>query len=251
MSADFNTELQISGTKNELRAVLKVLIGFVRDKDVYLNMVRIGKINEKGTRDHSSGVYLRDLKSKEEVVELLDSLNGNMAVEASGPYGHFYMLEEVGLFTDLADAAPDANIAGRIFGFDDGGEQSAWCKSEDGKLHIYYKYEDDEEDPYCDYIVEKLPCSEFEHVFKIEAGNMDESKYYAYVVELFEDGSIYRMSYQKFVEWLGFEIGINEDEFVKVIKTIKDLGIFNRDDFERDNANVPDYDVIYDPHEKE
>ena len=121
MSADFSTELQIGGSKKELRAALKVLIGFSNDEDIYLDGVRIGKTNEKGTMDHSSCVYLRGFKSKEEIDKFLDSLNGKMMVEAGGPYGHFGMLEEVGLFTELADAAPDANIAGSISGFDEEG----------------------------------------------------------------------------------------------------------------------------------
>lgn len=85
---------------------------------------------------------------------------------------------------------------------------------------------------------------------KVESGYLEENQYYGFVDKLFEDGYIYGMSYQKFAEWLGFEIGIDEAEFVKAIEMIKDTGIFKRDDFERENANVPDWEEIYDPHKE-
>lgn len=67
-----------------------------------------------------------------------------MIFSAGGPYGCFGSLEEVRFFEDIADAIPDASIEGYISRFDNGEHQAMSCKTEEGKLHLGYKWFMDE-----------------------------------------------------------------------------------------------------------
>lgn len=143
MAADFNTEILMKGTKEELLAMAMVLIKYATE------------MHEQYIKEHNcaylESVYINGRNSVSEITddqlnEIIENSNGTINVEAMGPYGVFGLLEDVRLFEDLADSSPDAYFEGLIEGFSAGGDESCKGILKDKKLYLYEKYPEDEWD---------------------------------------------------------------------------------------------------------
>ena len=245
MAADFNTYLSIKGTKDELKAVLGVLKKFENDSEIYLQFVEVGKGKENeriGLFDDST--RLRDLSPDDKVEKFLDSVGTELMVTAGGPYGHFGWLEETGLFEAIADAAPGASIEGIISGFSTGADQSVWCKTEDGKLHIFYKYTLDDSDSYSDYVSDILPYAKFKSIFEVDSDDYEDD-YYDFIEELIGEGKLFALSFGEFTGMIPMKI--EEEVYKKAVERIRELGIKSREEFEEEESGGPDSESIYDP----
>lgn len=142
MSADFNTELTVRGTKEEYLAILKVLHTYADER-------------YQQYREQRNCWYL-DKKIGEVTEKTLESFlkNGVFSILLSGPYGVMNgpVTDEVDLFERLADAAPGCCFEGSISGWDPGAEQGIDAKLENGQLYLRYTYKefggewDDEEE---------------------------------------------------------------------------------------------------------
>lgn len=143
MSADFNSSILVRGTINEIKKVLSVLRELEENDDIYLDMVQVGKKADDGYLDESTSEYLSDIISDDEVEKLLASIGNELAIEAAGPYGEFGSLDETNIFELIANAAPESIISGTISGFNTDGSQSIVCRTDNGKLHLTYKFVDD------------------------------------------------------------------------------------------------------------
>lgn len=159
-AADFNTGAKISGTKEEVFAILNVLHSYVTEKRKqyrekrncpYLMSVCIEGENEFGTHKP-----LCDF-SDEELMTFIEEKKCTVCVNASGPYGVFNGLEDINLFHEMAEVAPNAIIVGGMGGFDPGADQAASFELKDGLLHCKYAvsyfgdeldedYDEDDED---------------------------------------------------------------------------------------------------------
>lgn len=158
-AADFNTVAKISGTKEEVFAILKVMHSYVTNKREqyrekrncsYLMSMCISGDNEFGTHRQISDF------SDDELLVYIEEKKCAVFVEASGPYGVFGLLEEVNLFHEMAEAAPNASFSGGIGGFGAGGDQFANFELKDGLLYCKYvmpsddwddeDYDEDDED---------------------------------------------------------------------------------------------------------
>ncbi len=153
-AADFNTSATISGTKEEVFAILKVMHKYATEKREqyrekrncpYLTHINISGENEFGMHQPISNF------TDEELMAFIDSKNCAIFVEAGGPYGVFNTLERVLLFHEMAETAPNATFQGGMGGFDPGGDHCAAFELKDKKLSCKYAsrehgWEDDEFD---------------------------------------------------------------------------------------------------------
>jgi hypothetical protein len=76
--------------------------------------------------------------SDDEIVTFAEKHNNTVIISASGPYGRFGFLSEVGLFKDIAEAAPHATVSGGMSGFNSGGDQIASYELKDGLMTCKY-----------------------------------------------------------------------------------------------------------------
>ncbi len=131
MYADFNTEVTVKGTADELAAIGAVLWEAKDNEiEITLNSINIGSWYKS--------IFAIE---KEEFLSIVSSADGEFTVEAEGPYGRFGDLAEVELFTDMANAAPDAYFSGEIHGVSDGSGEymDAYATLEDRKLSLHFE----------------------------------------------------------------------------------------------------------------
>ena len=149
MAADFTTNVEMRGTSKELLAMLKVLRKFETEKHdqyakshdcEYVDDVRIGGANEYSD---SSSYDLEDMND-DEWLEFIEENGCEIYADIGGPWGVFCFLDEIDLFRDMAEAAPNAEFEGSISGFNTGGDQDAEFRLVDGLLHCRYAFLGDE-----------------------------------------------------------------------------------------------------------
>ena len=148
-AADFNTGAKISGTKEEVFKILTVMRSYAIDKREqyrekrncpYMMSMNISGDNEFGLHKPINQF------SDEELIRFIEEKNCVVCVDASGPYGIFGPLEDVGLFHEMAEAAPSAKFEGGMGGFSTGGDQCASFGLKDGLLYCKYVLPHDDED---------------------------------------------------------------------------------------------------------
>ncbi|MBR5979424.1 MAG: hypothetical protein IK029_01380 [Oscillospiraceae bacterium] len=188
MYAEFNSAITVRGTLDELAAIAEVLWES-RNQRAWIRLIKIDINGEK-----------RDIffSSKESFLSIVSEAKTGFEVEADGPYGRFAFLDEVGLFTDLADAAPNAYYDGKMYGDSDGAgcSESAYAELKDGTLSMRYEYEyrktgtrkDSPDWKFDIYGMEYCILGEFRYFTKEELENVLSTEREAWIVdEITED----------------------------------------------------------------
>ena len=148
-AADFNTGVTISGTKEDVFKILKVMYSYATDKREqyrekrncpYLMSLCISGDNEFGLHKPMSDF------SDEELMRFIEEKGCTVCVDASGPYGIFGLLEDVNLFHEMAETAPTAKFEGGMGGFGTGRNQMASFELKDGMLYCKYALPNDDEE---------------------------------------------------------------------------------------------------------
>jgi hypothetical protein len=224
MSACFETDICIDGTKEEVLAMLMVVKSYTsrtKERDVQFDFVNIGGKECK----------ILDNMSDVEIKSFVESLSGSsVVIEAEGPYGRFYGIENCGLFEDMASAAPNAWLDGSIAGFTNGGNQYMKGELKDGTLYLKYEYGGDVgREKYVDYVIEKLPYQNFVNIFNIDSVKFDEKMYKEFIDECWQDFNYY-LDYEKFIERCRHSV-IRKTEYSKAVKKIKKLKIMSYDEY--------------------
>ena len=151
MSADFNTFIHLKGTKEELCKMLQVVKTFevnnykqyVEKHDfAYIDSVQIAKNKKFFFTDKSK--RLSDLDNVE-LEEFLNTGKKEVFVSASGPWGIFGFLDEISLFDEIAEAAPNASFDANITGWNSGGDQDAEFELINGLLYSRYAFHMDDD----------------------------------------------------------------------------------------------------------
>ena len=151
-AADFNTSAQIKGTREDVFAIVKILKSYATEKHDQYSKSRNCQYLQSAYLANQDTVGLGqriNYMTDEDLFEFIDSSNCDVIVGASGPYGHFGFLDEVKIFRDMADAAPNASFVGGMSGFNPGGDQDAAFELKNGLLYCKYAF-GDEEDCYDD-----------------------------------------------------------------------------------------------------
>ena len=254
MSADFNTEITIKATKEDLIKLIKGLYDFTKhSKKVNKNDYAYFEWIEVKCKNLS----LDDSKIstiKKFVADCGEEIN----ISAMGPYGYFYELSEVKLFEYLAEVAPRAYFKGSINGFSGSVDQNLQAELKDSRLYIeeYFVDQGDEEGDgeyaqYVKFIKRELPYSKFCKLFKINKKEFDEESYNDFINDMMDD-SLLELDYETFSEY-GFG-EINEDEFEEAMSKIADLNLITFHEFMWEGYYDEDCGtttIIYDPIKKE
>ena len=257
MAADFNTEILMKGTKEELLAMAMVLKKYATE------------MHEQYIKEHNcaylESVYINGRNSVSEITddqlnEIIENSNGTINVEAMGPYGVFGLLEDVRLFADMAEASPNAYFEGLMSGFNPGGDQAQKGVLQNKKLHVYTKYPDDDfcdegddEEAYEEYIkaIKKLlPYSKFVKLFKIDKDEFEKEEYEDFIYDQMIENEFPEIDYEDFLDAVYGCSKIDEDSFYDITEELSESGVVCYEDFEADGDEWDEED-IYDPITKE
>ena len=248
MSADLNTSITVKGNEEELLAILKILSMFENE-----NCERYRTKHDCAYFDcvYANGKRIKDL-SDEATTDFLKEAEGELQVEASGPYGVFDKLCEVGLFEAMADAAPGAWFRGNSSGFVTGADVSLDAELKDGTLHLaeYYMADEVLPDEYKKIIQNKLPYEQFCKLFKIDEGEFDEECYLDFIEEAIGECGFPDMDYDQFIEYCESS-SVSEDEYDQAVGQIQSIDLMDFDTF-RDTIDEEEYTEhrVYDPTDK-
>ena len=147
-AADFNAGATIKGTKEEVLAILKVVLDYNTTKKEQYNKKRncpyLTSVYVRGADEKGMGTRLAPAEDAD-FLKFIEEKNCEIVIDASGPYGSFGLLEEVDIFHDMAEAAPNASFSGGMGGFGTGGDQFANFELKDGLLYCKYSLPSDDE----------------------------------------------------------------------------------------------------------
>ena len=234
MSGDFNGKLNIKGTIEEKKEIIKILNVFEKDnlaqyrknRDCfYIDMVCLKGLKGK----YKKGVYLNQL-SAEELGLFLAKAGDEFTVEFSGPWGAFAIPGDFDFFEILADSAPDAYISGKISGFDSSEDVDYEAELKNGVLSLTSCITDDEEfggelrEAYAEYIENELPYSKFCELFKVNESDFNSFEYHDLIIDFADNGFPVSMEFEDFSDYCACS-KINKKEYNCVIEELSKTGI--------------------------
>lgn len=246
MSADIGTTMTLTGTADEMFAMLMVFKKYdesIADK-VYFSSA---DISDQSSCEDLMGMVeaaVRNFISKNE---------GDIFISAEGPYGYFGFLDEVDVFREMAEAAPGAKFHGSVHGVIMGSElQTMECILENNLLRTKYcclEY-DEIDNAYADFLCGVYPYSKFVKNFGLDSDFSEES-YRELIRENIDDIYVY-MDFEKFTEWMKVYTAaeINEDAFDAFMDELENSDAFDRDSFEEDLFASEAEITVYDPVKK-
>ena len=191
----------------------------------------------------------------EDMISEIVSEGSKVSITALGPYGHYGELNDVGLFREMAEAAPKASFTAEISGNGQYEVQNLKCELKDGMLNIttYFESNDAAGEEYAKDFVKKLPYGKFKKLFKVSGEDFDKEAYgyfAEHMIDVFRD-SFEDADYDEFVEWLEDSEGeteLDEDEFSEIAASkLEPLGIMTGDDFEESHECGATNEYVYDP----
>lgn len=192
MSADFNTMIKVSGSKEGIAKVLEVVKYYEEERikqyragePYYVDYLEWVSVCKGKKFDGKKALRLEKIDDIEAYVEELEK--GEITIDASGPYGRgFATLDEIDLYNDIAEKLDDTvEFEGCSYGFNSAGRQSLSAIYKNGKLEVDLDFENEEDDDYYEEDEEKeddvdyeqiikdikkiLPLKEFKAIFKIK-----------------------------------------------------------------------------------
>lgn len=225
MQADYELEeLSMSGTLDELKRMMKIVnrYSFPPDNE------RFQYFDDFVINGEKSLEYVTD----DEIENLLAS--GEIELSARGPCSGFGELNDVGLFREMAEAAPKAAFDAHIAGYDTYTIQSLDCTLENGLLYITaYLGSDEAEAEYAKDFLNKLPYEMFKNLFKVYGDEFDEEAYSCFakiLMDVFSEG-FNNSDFDLFASELECFKGkteLDEDEFKNIVTTqLTPLGIMD------------------------
>lgn len=241
MQADFEFEMKLNGTQEELVAMLSVMRSYANgEKPAYFSFTEAVR---GGAR-----IDLEDA-DEDEILEFLSNNEGAVEITASGPYGHYGVLNDVDVFRDMAEIAPEAEFTGEISGSRTYSEESLNCKLENKILYISSYYEDNNEGPneYVEYFTSKVPYKKFLKLFKISEDDFDEDAYEEFIDFSLREECITDMEYDTFMEALETESTLSEEDYDLVMEKLREIPIESYDDFADDSDFGSEEEFQYDP----
>lgn len=244
MRAYYELELTMEGTSEEIKNMLEVLGLYEGERSAYFTSVAV----------NSCEVDLMNLT--QEIVSKILSINSQVKVSATGPFGSYCELNDVGIFREMAEVAPNALFVAEISGWGKYELQNLKCELKDRMLNImtYFKAYDSIFIEYAAEFTAKIPYEKFMKLFKISGDGFDEKAYDSLVerfYDLFSDG-FEVADYKEIISCIhefGSETELDEDEFRNVaVNNFVAFGIIPSFDFEYyhecGTTNVYDYDPV-------
>ena len=251
MTADFQLEMTLMGEQADIKNMLEVFAHYSNrgDREAYFNFV---KLNGKSLDFGDDKIDLENIT--DELVADLSS-SGEVKVGASGPYGRYSELNDVGLFREMSEAAPNGKFVAEISGFQQYSEQNLKCRLEEGKLYIttFFMSNDEAGEAWQEDFKKKLPLKKFKKLFGVSGEDFNKESY-GYAVEelesIFRDGFEY-VEFDDFVstiEDMDGEVELDEERFKEIMENeLPALDICNPEEFEDEYEGGETNEYVYDP----
>lgn len=276
MSADLSTEIKITGTKEELTNMLKVIFNYTTINyeqykqtgvGLYLDLVTVKSNNKK--------IKITQNTKESEIEEFSNSLKTTLELEAGGLYGSIGSFDDIAsnsekiplsiredlkqfpyisslspaLFKDLATAAPNANFKGIFSGFITGADVSLEAELKNKKLYLSSYYEDNEffSEIYPKAIMKQLSHAKFCKIFKVDKDDFDKDCYIDFINEAIRYEGFPDMDYDDFTSYCD-STELDEDEYEEALEKIENIEFIDFDTF-YDNYNKSELttSAIYNP----
>ena len=242
MTADYQLDITMEGTTDELKNMLGVVGLYTGEKPQSFSSIRVSE----------KEIDLKNLT--DEIINEVSS-SGKVIVTAYGPWGSYGELIDVGLFRDMAEVAPKAYFNAEISGSATYEVQNLKCELKDDLLNIttYFEAHTTEGELYAEDFVEKLPYGKFKKLFKVAGENFDKEVYCRmaeWLIYVFYD-SLEDANFDEFVklleDWLG-ETELDEDEFREIAGSkLAVRGIMTGRDFRKSHECGVTCEYVYDP----
>ena len=260
MTADFQLEMTLMGEQADIKNMLEVFAHYSNrgDREAYFNFI---KLNGKSIDFGDDKIDLENI-TDEHVVDL--SSSGEVKVGASGPYGRYSELNDVGLFREMSEAAPNGRFVAEISGFQQYSEQNLKCRLEEGKLYITTFFQSNVEagENWKEDFMEKLPLKKFKELFAVSGDDINEESYEDLVEEIglifcdeFDGEKV--ISFVKFddfvssIAYFGGKTELNTDQFMGIMEnTLSALKIYSPDVYEHIFECGETNEYVYDPVKK-
>ena len=166
MQADYKLELTIEGNADDLLRMLEIVGLYTGDRPQRFTDIIV------------NGEEIDLIKLTESIVQEI-SETGKINISAKGPWGGYGRLDDVGLFREMAEAAPKAHFTAQISGSETYAVQNLVCELKEGLLNVetYYEENGELEDAWAEYFVKELPYADFKTLFKVSGKDFDEQEY--------------------------------------------------------------------------
>lgn len=249
-TADFEFKMTVNGKTEELISILKVLRRYNEGE----NGVYFSGIDLNG--EHLSLIKLKKGKEMDddEIIDFVLSNDSPLTISALGPYGHYSELNDVDIFRDMAEAAPEAAFEGHISGFTSYTEQYLDCKLSDKILHIttYFEANEESADAYIEYVLKLLPYEKFIELFHVDEEQFSEDSYQEFINDICvdQDDCLTDIDYDEFVDNLQMyveDFEIEESEYEEIMEKLQELNIEGYYDFHYDYEAGEKTELDYDP----
>lgn len=247
-AVSFNTNIRIKGTIDDKINLLKVLKEYeIGNKEVKFpdfklkisaKQAKLSELDEAGIRD-----YVSD--------------DGELkASTVWGPYGRYVELNDINIFREMSEVAPDAFFEAEITGCTDYTEQSLKAVLMNRRLKITQTYEENDEVPeaYLEYIIEKLPYRDFLKFFKLSSDDLDEDLYEDMMndiaTETWDEESLFDMEYDDFIgtlEAFDVETELEKEDYDAAVEAIRELNIESGKSFAEGYQGGSETTLLYDP----
>ena len=251
-TADLDFNLEIKGTPDEITALLKIMREYAGGKDgVYFSSVS-ADINGQTFR------FSLTAADDEEFLTAIRTNTKPIDIHALGPFGRYGMINDVDIFRDMAEAAPNAEFTGSVVGFAGYADQSLNTRLENGKLYISYFYLSDDVrgEAESDYFSTYLPYEKFIDIFGLDAEEFDTEAYEEFlndciggcenIAEFFED-----TDYEEFLDMLDADCSISEEKYEEIAEQFSDDDYDDFGEFLENNGYAECQEYVYDPVKKE
>lgn len=132
MTREYETAFMLYGEQADIKKMIDVIVCYQQhgERGAYFSYP-ITMVNGKSVlferRDLESDIY-------ELIAPFLAS--GKVGITLSGPWGEYYKLNDIDLFREMAEVAPNAGFVARISGVEDYCIQRLDCELKDRKLNI-------------------------------------------------------------------------------------------------------------------
>ncbi len=247
-TADLEFNLKINGTPEEITSILNIMFEYCEGKNgVYFSSCHV----KTGDRE-----FHTITSDKEEILSACSS-GDTVVVSTMGPYGRYGELDEVDIFREMAEAAPNASFTASVSGFAGYADQSLNAALADGLLKVstYYLSDDCRADGERDYFESILPYDKFIELFKLDSEEFDEEMYEDFLIDAIGDydgvGEFFEETdFDEFVEMLDAECPLTEEEYDEIIEEFTGLSSESCSDYLEREGYAQQESYTYDPVEK-
>lgn len=255
------TKIQITGTKGELLAALRIMQYYETDCLMQFMDCDDGSFLEWVTLRTDSGDERLDEFSDKKLIEFLKECvgegedSGTINLTACGPFGSEICIRPT-LFMHLAEAIPSAAFTGEMEEYGYGAAACITAALKGGKLYIDYYLDCDNPtgyEDYIDFIASRISSEEFCRLFRTTEGAIRATAIGNYLDVIWEfrawaipfDGR----DYDNFMNMTDRACSLSKLEFEEAIKTMVEMGVKDYDTFMEEDYREEDHTshFVYDP----